>query len=606
MTFPQLLQTRVADALTSLGHVLPEGFVAAVDQAADPRFGDYQTNAAMVLAKALKTNPRAFATELAAAINVTGLAAAPTVAGPGFINFAITPEALAARLEMLLQDEKLCTAATPEPRTIVIDFSAPNVAKQMHVGHIRSTIIGDCLGRIARFLGHKVITDNHIGDWGTQFGMVLYGWKRDRDEAALLTDPIRELLRLYKAVNAESKAEEEAMKAGERSDTPVRDACRAELVKLQAGDPENRAIWQRCVDVSLAGLAVVYNKLDITFDHYLGESFYNDRLPSLVAELEASGLARESEGALCIFSPDNPDAAPFMIRKRDGGYGYATTDLATVEHRIKVWQADAVWYVVGDPQTMHLQQLFDATRRWGLDADLQHVAFGSILGPDGTMMKTRSGESVGLMEVLEEAEELALAVVQEKNPDLSDDEKAGIAEAVGIGAVKYVELSQHRMTNYKFSWEKTLAFQGNTAPYLQYSYVRTRSIFRKLESPLEKGQHSDDLDSRNPGGQDVRPPRPASLFPAPYQLTEDTERWLALTLSRFAEVVPAVLEDFRPNLLATYLFTAAQAFHSFFEACPVIRAEGQVRASRLALCEATSRVLKTGLGLMGIRTTERM
>ena len=245
MTFPQLLQTRVADALTSLGHVLPEGFVASVDQAADPRFGDYQTNAAMVLAKALKTNPRAFATELAAAINVTGLAAAPTVAGPGFINFAITPEALAARLEMLLQDEKLCTAATPEPRTIVIDFSAPNVAKQMHVGHIRSTIIGDCLGRIARFLGHKVITDNHIGDWGTQFGMVLYGWKRDRDEAALLTDPIRELLRLYKAVNAESKAEEEAMKAGERSDTPVRDACRAELVKLQAGNPENRAIWQR-------------------------------------------------------------------------------------------------------------------------------------------------------------------------------------------------------------------------------------------------------------------------------------------------------------------------------------------------------------------------
>lgn len=587
MTFPQLLQTRVAAALSSLGHVLPDGFTAAVDQAADPRFGDYQTNAAMVLAKALKTNPRALATELAAAIDVTGLSATPTVAGPGFINFAITPDALASRLEALLADEKLGVAPAAHPRTIVIDFSAPNVAKQMHVGHIRSTIIGDCLSRIARFLGHQVITDNHIGDWGTQFGMVLYGWKRDLDEAALLADPIRELLRLYQAVNAESKAQEEALKAGERTDTPVRDACRAELVKLQAGDPENRAIWQRCVDVSLAGLAVVYNKLDISFDHYLGESFYNDRLPSLVEEIASAGLARESNGALCIFTEDSPDAAPFIIRKRDGGYGYATTDLATVEHRLKVWQADAVWYIVGAPQALHFQQLFDATRRWGLAAEFQHIAFGSILGSDGTMMKTRSGESVGLMEVLEEAEERALAVVQEKNPDLPEAEKAEIARVVGVGAVKYMELSQHRLTDYKFSWEKMLALQGNTAPYLLYSYVRTRSIFRKLESP-----------------QDTIPEAP--LFAAPYQITGDAERWLALTLSRFAEVVPAVLEDFRPNVLATYLFSLAQAFHGFFEACPVLRAEGQVRATRLALCDATSRVLKTGLGLMGIQTTERM
>ena len=581
MTFPQLLQERVAAALVSLGHALPAGFTAAVDPAADPRFGAYQTNTAMVLAKALKTNPRALATDLAAAIDVTGLSLAPTVAGPGFINFSITPDALAARLENLLGDEKLGVAAVAQPRTIVIDFSAPNVAKQMHVGHIRSTIIGDCLARMARFVGHTVITDNHIGDWGTQFGMVLYGWKRDLDEPALLADPIRELLRLYKAVNAESKAQEEAMKAGTRSDTPVRDACRAELVKLQAGDPENRAIWQRCVDVSLAGLESVYEKLDIRFDHYLGESFYNDRLPSLVAELAASGLARESDGALCIFTTEDADAVPFMIRKRDGGYGYATTDLATMEHRLKVWQATDVWYVVGAPQALHFAQLFDATRRWGLAGRFEHIAFGSILGPDGTMMKTRSGESVGLMEVLEEAEERALAVVQEKNPELSETEKTEIARAVGIGAVKYLELSQHRLTDYKFSWEKMLAFQGNTAPYLQYSYVRTRSIFRKLEGSTPS-------------------------LSGPYALTEDAERWLALTLARFAEVVPAVLEDFRPNLLATYLFTVAQAFHSFFEACPVLRAEGQVRATRLALCEATSRTLKTGLGLMGIRTTERM
>lgn len=581
MTFPQLLQQRVAAALTGLGHALPEGFTAAVDPAADPRFGDYQTNAAMVLAKALKTNPRALATELAGAIDVTGLSGTPTVAGPGFINFAITAEALQTRMEALLADEKLGIAPAENPRTIVIDFSAPNVAKQMHVGHIRSTIIGDCLARIARFVGHRVITDNHIGDWGTQFGMVLYGWKRDLDEAALLSDPIRELLRIYKAVNAESKAQEDELKAGDRPDTPVRDACRAELVKLQAGDPENLAIWKRCVDLSLSGLEVVYNKLDISFDHYLGESFYNDRLPSLVAELEASGLARESNGALCIFTDDSPDAAPFIIRKRDGGYGYATTDLATVEHRLRVWQATDVWYVVGAPQALHFQQLFDATRRWGLEGRFQHIAFGSILGPDGAMMKTRSGESVGLMEVLEEAEERALAVVEEKNPDLAGEEKAEIARAVGIGAVKYTELSQHRLTDYKFSWDRMLALQGNTAPYLQYSYVRARSIFRKLD-----------------GAEPV--------LSGPYRITEEQERWLALTLSRFAEVVPAVLEDFRPNLLATYLFTLAQAFHSFFEACPVLRAEGEVRATRLALCEATSRVLKTGLGLMGIRTTERM
>lgn len=583
MTFPALLQQRAAQALTSLGHVLPDNFTLAVDPAADARFGDYQTNAAMILAKALKTNPRALATELTAKMDVSGISETPTIAGPGFINFKITPEALAGNLEALLADGKLGVVPAEQPKTIVIDFSAPNVAKQMHVGHIRSTIIGDCLARIARFLGHTVITDNHIGDWGTQFGMVLHGWKRDLNEEALLADPIRELLRLYKAVNAESKAQEEAFKAGERTDTPIRDACRAELVRLQAGDPENRAIWQRCVDVSLAGLSVIYNKLDISFDHYLGESFYNDRLPSLVAELEAKGLARESEGALCIFfdgQADLADKAPFIIRKTDGGYGYATTDLATIEHRVKVWNADEVWYVVGAPQSLHFNQLFDATRRWGMNPRMEHIAFGSILGEDGRMMKTRSGESVGLQEVLDEAEERALAVVQEKNPDLSEGEKAEIGHAVGIGAVKYMELSQHRLTDYKFSWEKMLAFQGNTAPYLQYSYVRTRSIFRKLD-----------------GAPDIA---------GPYALTEDAERWLALTLSRFAEAVPAVLEDFRPNVLATYLFTVAQAFHSFFEACPVLRAEGQVRATRLALCEATSRVLRTGLSLMGIRVTERM
>lgn len=578
MTISDLLQRRVNDALAALDDVsLPPGFTAAVTPAADTRFGDYQTNAAMLLAKELKTNPRALGEKLAAKIDVAGIAAPPTVAGPGFVNFTVTSEALAGRLEALLADERLGVEPVKEPKTIVIDFSAPNVAKQMHVGHIRSTIIGDCLARVARLLGHRVITDNHIGDWGTQFGMVLYGWKHDLDPGALEADPIRELLRVYKAVNAKIKEEEaDGM-------TRTRDLCKAELVKLQSGDGENLAIWRRCVDVSLKGLNEIYRKLDITFDHYLGESFYNDRLPSLVEELMEKGIARESEGAVCVFFDNTPalaDKAPFIIRKTDGGFGYATTDLATVEHRVKEWKADEIWYVVGAPQALHFAQLFDTCARWGLTPRMEHIAFGSILGADGRMMKTRSGESVGLQEVLEEAVERALALVEEKNPELSADEKAEIAHAVGIGAVKYLELSQHRLTDYKFSWEKMLAFQGNTAPYLQYSYVRTRSIFRKLEGEAD--------------------------FSGPYVLTAEEERRLALTLSRFAEEVPAVLQDFRPNLLAAYLFELARAFHGFFEACPVLKSEGQTRATRLALCEAASRVLRAGLGLMGIRVTERM
>jgi arginyl-tRNA synthetase len=413
--------------------------------------------------------------------------------------------------------------------------------------------------------------------------MVLYGWKHFLDEEALVADPIRELLRLYKAVTAQSKAEEVAKEAGERSDTPTRDACKAELVKLQAGDEENLTIWRKCVEMSLKGLALVYGKLDVTFDHFLGESFYNERLPSLVQELKDKGIARLSDGAQCIFFDEVPgmaDKAPFIIQKTDGGFGYATTDLATVEHRVKEWGADEIWYVVGAPQSLHFEQLFHAVRRWGLNPGLHHIAFGSILGADGKMMKTRSGESVGLLEVLEEAEERARAVVEEKNVDLPAAEKEEIAQAVGIGAVKYLELSQHRLTDYKFTWEKMLAFQGNTAPYLQYSYVRTRSIFRKLEGTAD--------------------------LSGPYALTEKEERELALTLCRFAEAVPAVLNDFRPNVLAGYVYETARAFHSFFEACPVLRAEGTAKATRLALCEATSRVLKTGLDLMGIRVTERM
>jgi arginyl-tRNA synthetase len=527
----------------------------------------------MILAKQLRTNPQALAKELVEKMDLTGLSETATVAGPGFINFKITAGLLGQRLTSLLADLHLGIPQATQPKTIVVDFSAPNVAKQMHVGHIRSTIIGDALARVAKSMGHKVITDNHIGDWGTQFGMVLYGWKNFLDETALEADPIAELLRLYKKVNAAQEAE-----------PTLRDVCKLELVKLQAGDAENLAIWKRCVALSLQGLDGIYQKLDVHFDHHLGESYYNDRLASLVEELKAKGIARESNGAQCIFFDDVPALKdkPALIQKGDGGYLYATTDLATIEPRVKTWGADEIWYVVGAPQALHFQQLFLAAKRWGYETQkFVHVAFGSILGPDGKMFKTRSGESVGLREVLEEGSERALALVEEKNAALSAEDKSEIAEAVGVGAIKYAELSQNRLTDYKFSWEKMVSFQGNTAPYLQYSYVRTRSIFRKLEG----------VEARLTGE---------------FILTEPGEMALTLKLAQFGEAVPSVLTDYRPSQLATYLYELATTFHSFYEACPVLKAECAAREVRIALCEAASRVLKGGLALLGIKTTERM
>jgi len=564
--------------------VIGEPAAAPVTAATDLRFGDYQSNAAMVLAKQRKTNPRALAQEILDKVDLTGLATAD-IAGPGFLNFRILPEAYAAGVTRLIGDEKLGVPDVGAGRTVVVDFSAPNVAKPMHVGHIRSTIIGDSLSRIARFLGFNVITDNHIGDWGTQFGMILYGWKNLLDPNAIIADPIPELLRIYREVNAAAKA-----------DPAVLDACKLELVNLQAGDEKNTAIWLECIAVSKTGLQRIYDRLDVKFDHWLGESFYNDRLASLVDEFLEKGIARTSNGAVCIFAsgnqPDEQDPFrvhkedgwtdnPAIIRKADGGFLYATTDLATLEYRVETWKADLVWYVVGVPQSLHFRQIFDAAARWGKQADFCHVAFGSILGEDRKLMKTRSGDNVQLIDVLEEAVERAARVIAEKNPDLPAEEAAQVAETVGIGAVKFAELSQNRLTDYVFSWDRMLALQGDTAPYLQYSNVRIRSIFRKLEEPFD-------------------------LATASIVLTEEAEIHLARLLVRFGEVLPTVLDDHRPNLLANYLLELARAFHSFFEACPVLKSEDAVRTSRLALCDLSSQVLSTGLGLLGIKVPERM
>jgi arginyl-tRNA synthetase len=568
-----LLSTLTSRLAVALGAAGIDESLAVVSPAADTRFGDYQTNAAMVAAKSLKKNPREVADSILSHLQVTDLCEAPTVAGAGFINFKILDSALSGAVNVVRNDPRLGLATVEDPKTIIIDFSSPNVAKPMHVGHIRSTILGDSLARIARHLGHHVVTDNHIGDWGTQFGKVIYGWKHLLDREALENAPISELVRLYREVNA-----------AEENDPALKETVRHELVKLQQGDAENLEIWRQAVSLSWKEFERLYGLLDITFDERLGESFYNDALGPLVDRLLDQKIAEVSKGAVCIFFPELPamEEKPCLIRKSDGGFLYATTDLATLEYREKRWKPDAVWYVTGAPQQLHFEQVFAAARRMGVGTDLRHIAFGSILGEDRKMMKTRSGENVELGGLLTEAFERALAVVTEKNPDLPRGEQEEVARIIGLGAVKYADLMQHRLTDYVFSWDKMLSFQGNTAPYLQNAYVRIRSIFRKA------------------GAEGI------SVEVVPILIEDPAERALALQILRFGEVLHAVMDDQRPNLLCLYLYELADRFHRFYEACPILKSEGAIRSSRLTIAGLTADVLQTGLGLLGIGVPERM
>src|SRR5437016_10484220 len=537
-TFQTLLAKKLADALTAAkfpnaGELTP---------ASDARFGDYQTNAALLLGKQRGENPRKIAEEILGQIDVGDLCEPPTVAGVGFINFTLRAEAVAKKAAELLQDERLGVTKTASTRKIVIDFGSPNVAKPMHVGHIRSTVLGDALARIAQFFGHEVIRDNHIGDWGTQFGMVIYGWKNLLDRQSLQRDPIAELVRIYKETNERST-----------KDPSVREAWRQELVKMQSGDTENLSIWKQWVDLSMGDFERRYKLLDIHYDIQRGESFYNDRLPKLVERLLKSGLAEISEGAVCVFFRDIPELAdkPCIIRKRDGGYNYATTDIATIDYRINDLKADTVWIVTGSPQILHFKEIFEIARREGYEADFRHITNGSILGDDRKLMKTRSGENVPLRDLLDEACKRARKIIEKKNPDLSEADKTDIAHKIGIGAVKYADLSQYRMTDYVFSWEKMLSLQGNTAPYLQNAYVRIRSIFRKA------GESAPNIGNL--------------ILKSPAEIN------LAKRLCQFAEVVPQVLNDFRPNILANYLFELANSFHAFYETCQVLKLEEPAR-----------------------------
>lgn len=541
----------------------------------DPKFGDYQSNALISLAKSRKMNPRQLATDVVAKLDVSDVCEPVEIAGAGFLNFRLKPSAVADTLQSAARGEHLFFEKSAAPRTVVVDFSSPNVAKPMHVGHIRSTILGDSLARILRLLGHKVITDNHIGDWGTQFGKLIVGWKRHLDQSALKADPIAEMDRLYKLVNAASE-----------KDPAVLEEARQELVKLQQGDEENLRIWREMLALSQVQFDTVYGRLDISFDHTLGESFYNARLQPVVDELKQKGIARESEGAIAVFFEDNPQLKgnPAIIQKSDGAYNYAATDLATLAHRLETWHPDEIIYVTDGRQQLHFQQVFAAFRRWHPEARtrLAHVWFGSILGEDGKPFKTRSGETIKLSDLLDETEERAFKVVSEKSSDLPEAERREIARVIGLGAIKYADLLPNRQSDYVFSWDKMLALHGNTAPYLQYAYARIRSIFRK-----------GDLEATATVGQAVN-------------LSVTQELSLAKHLLNFGLTLETVADEFRPNFLCNYLYELASHFTAFYENCPVLKSEPEIRASRLLLCDLTARVLKQGLCVLGILTLEQM
>ena len=596
----------------------PVAFAAAVRPSSDAKFGDYQANGCMALAKSRQANPRDLAGEVARKVDLTPLAGSPEIAGPGFLNIRLLDDWLANTLGSLLNDETLGILRPLKPKTVVIDYSSPNVAKPMHVGHLRSTVIGESLARIIGALGHQVIRDNHLGDWGSQFGMILWGWKNHRDERTYATDPVGELARLYRLAQSEIKPSdhygeaigkisslrgqgktaeadalfaklcpgesEEAVTRAVQKGRDVADAARSETLKLHQGDGENRLLWARFMPHCLEALRSMYERLGTRFDVELGESFYDPMLADVVKELEEKGLAVQSEGATVVFSEGFK--APFIVRKRDGAFNYATTDLATIRYRAERWNPDQVLYVVDHRQGDHFKQLFKVAKRWGYDkADLEHVAFGTILGADRKPYKTRAGDVIGLESLLDEGVAEARKVVDEISSELDDAERRNVAEAVGLGAIKYADLSQNRLSDYVFDWKKMLAMNGNTGAYLQYAFARIQSIFRK------GGLTPEAIRARKP----------------PILLTHPAERALAVRLLRLPETLELAASELKPNILTDYLFDLANAFSTFFEECPVLKAESpERRDSRLALGDLTARTLKFGLSLLGIRVIDRM
>ncbi len=655
------LRRRFAPALAGLGLSTEDvqKSLEMIRPVQDARFGDYQANFAMPLKNTLGRASRDIAADVVAKLDLVGLAAPAEVAGPGFINVRLENEFLARQLAAAASDDRLGIAAAAKPKTYIVDFSAPNVAKSMHVGHIRSTVIGQAIVETLRFLGHTVVGDNHIGDWGTQFGMILYGYKHFRNEADYAREPVAELGRLYRLVATlvgyfETKAElpqlEQRVKEAEaavsahpsaaaadpqaqkkvakeqrrlegrvsdaraelaaaqakiaaidadaklsslvREHTTIADDVLAETAKLHAGDAENRRLWNEFMPLCMAEVDRVYRRLGVTFDETLGESFYHEQLGPLVTALRAKlpDVVRESGGAVCIFLPGQ--ATPMIVQKKDGAFLYATTDLATIDYRTKRWHPDAMLYVVDHRQSLHFEQLFATARLLGYDqVDLRHISFGTVLGDDGRPFKTRSGDTVGLEGLLDEAVRRAAVIVAENDdrkpagPELSADDRARIADVVGIASLKYADLSQNRTSDYVFSYDKMLAMTGNTGTYLQYAYARVQGVAAK-------------------GKVDLAALRASG---AAIQLDADAERALGLELLRFGDALDDTVADFRPNQLTSYLFELANRYSTFYEQCPVLKAEtDELRVSRLLLCDLTARTLQRGLALLGIGVVEKM
>jgi len=528
-------------------------------------------NAAMELAKVLKKAPRQIAQTFVETAELPDFVDKIEIAGPGFINFFLSNTALAAQIQALENDPNLGVEQVGQGKTIILDYSSPNVAKPMHIGHIRSTVIGNAIDRLYRSLGYTVIADNHLGDWGTQFGLMLVGFRAFVDEAALEASPIDELERIYVASYNRSKEDE-----------TWREKAKAELVKLQQGDAENRALWEKFVALSIQEFNTIYARLGVKFDLYRGESFYNDRLPKIIQALEEDGLAKESDGALIVDLEE--DGMPIcIVRKSDGGFNYATTDLATVQSRIEEFSPERIVYITDERQQLHFKQFFTIAKKLGMEANLVHVWFGLMRLPEATF-STREGNVIKLAALLDEAESRALAMVQSSSSDMPEAEQKELARAIGIGAIKYTDLSQNPQSLVTFTWEKALNMEGNSAPYLQYAYARISSVYDKFHALYP------DTD----------------LTDCPIAIEHELERRIAIKVSRFPAAVRAAANNYRPNILADYLYDLAQIYSSFYQNVPFLKADAGVRESRIRLCRATAATLKHGLDLLGIETPERI
>ena len=575
MNIQQILSDKIKQAMILAG--ADENVEPLVRQSGKPEFGDYQANGAMGAAKKLGMNPREFAQKILGNVNLDDIAEKLEIAGPGFINIFLNKDWLAANANSALQAVNF-GIQTANPQTIVIDYSSPNVAKEMHVGHLRSTIIGDAVVRTLEFLGNKVIRANHVGDWGTQFGMLIAYLEKMENENATAME-LSDLEAFYRAA-----------KEHYDSDEAFAEKARNYVVKLQGGDEYCRTMWKKLVDITMHHNQENYDRLNVTLTEkdVMGESLYNPMLPEIVADLKAKGLAVEDDGALVVFLSEfkNKDGDPMgvIVQKKDGGFLYTTTDVAAAKYRYETLKADRALVFSDSRQAQHMQQAWLITRKAGYVPDsfsLEHPFFGMMLGKDGKPFKTRSGDTVKLKDLLDEAIERADALISQRSTNLTAEEKAAVVEAVAIGSVKYADLSKNRTTDYVFDWDNMLSFEGNTAPYMQYAYTRIRSVFAKAG-----------IDPRTLSGEII--------------LTEEKERALAIKLLQFEEALNSVAKEGMPHILCQYLYELAGAFSSFYEACPMLNAEEKVKNSRLRLSDLTARTLKQGLDLLGIKTVEKM